>query len=371
MILGLAAALQACADKAEPLPRGQGADAPMRIVPELFAVHSGRSIALEVEAPLETRRRLVWSVRNAAGDILSCAGSVDARGSFTAGAALGRFYYIHARDPLDPSVSAIARAEVIANAEPDLAEGTPPSWRSQEQRLFRVRYPDGLEADEARVSEATSNAIKALDAWFAGRVQPFARHGYRLTLSLYPHSTHLASPSRTTIVTRQENGINVAELHLLAPSRHCSGRAGDPAGFGQAALEKLITHEISTLYLDVLTRDKEAGWRFFSAPSWFVQGYEEFLALALTDDQASGDSKRAGAQSRAKSNDLSLGIRTKDVYADGAEMMRFLHEAYGADAIRNVMTSDRPTFWTAMKAETGLGPVEFLERFQGWLAGQS
>ena len=45
---------------------------------------------------------------------------------------------------------------------------------------------------------------------------------------------------------------------------------------------KLVMHEYSTVLLDRITRAKKAGWSFFSGPSWFVQGYEEYLGLMLS-----------------------------------------------------------------------------------------
>ena len=67
---------------------------------------------------------------------------------------------------------------------------------------------------------------------------------------------------------------------------------------------------------------------------------------------------------------VSLGILARNDYIDGAVLMKFLHETYGADAVRKLLTSDQPSFWLAMKVELESPPGLFVERFQNWLAQQ-
>ena len=361
----LAAALgSGCADQDLDLDDPpHGLDPLLHIGPELFAVHSGATFTLKAQGPAAVRKRLVWSLQDSAGQGHVCAGSVSDQGVVTAGSALGRFYFVQAVDPDNPAVAARARGEIVANPDPDLSRGLPPGWRSDDGALFRLRYPDGLGDDARRVGEAVTEAITALDRWFAGRSRPLAERRYRLTVSIYPHATDKASSVRATIVTRRGGGQASAELHLLAPSRYCRGLAGEAGGMADAALRSLVTHEVATLYLDDLTQAKAQGWRFFEAPDWFIQGAEEYLADTLTSAAGADATAWLGRAERAR-----IGILVQDVYGDGALIVRYLRDRFGAQVLEKLLRSPAPSFWRAMADETGLDPQALLDDYHAWLA---
>jgi len=340
----------------------------LQIEPELVVVHSGRSVKLHAVVPDTVETRLRWSVRDSAGEEIPCAGSVDNAGTFTAGATLGRFYYVHATDISNPAISAIARVEIVANPEPDPSRSAPPSWRSKDHGLFTLRYPAELAADERHVSSVILDVAAVLDELFAGHGSPWAEEQFLLTVYVYPHSTDKAAPGQATLVTQRRDGESLADLHLLAPSRHCGGTTGKGDPFGADYLHKLITHELSTLYLDEITRIKESGWMFFDAPEWFVQGYEEYIARNHPTNRAREVTKEDYLRrSSSHPSRVSLGILTRDAYVDGAVLLTFLHEKYSVDAVRNVLASNQPSFWLAVENVLGLGPESLLDEFNSWI----
>ena len=50
-----------------------------------------------------------------------------------------------------------------------------------------------------------------------------------------------------------------------------------------------------------------------------------------------------------------------------ALVVMYLHEAYGAERVRALLTSEAPGFWAAVQGELDLGPGELLDGFREWL----
>jgi hypothetical protein len=61
-------------------------------------------------------------------------------------------------------------------------------------------------------------------------------------------------------------------------------------------VRKTVVHECAGLWLDVVRRQRIPSWSFWSAPAWFVQGTEEYLAITAQPDPESyfADCERLG-----------------------------------------------------------------------------
>jgi hypothetical protein len=139
-------------------------------------------------------------------------------------------------------------------------------------------------------------------------------------------------------------------------------------GPGREHHAKVLAHEYATILLDRVAAAKPAGWRFFTAPEWFVQGYEEYLGAALLE----GPQREAvlGAYARAQADPDRVRFHprllVKDPYVDGAALLYFLHESFGGERVRAVLDAEQPTFDEALAAALGASLKEVEARWKVW-----
>lgn len=194
--------------------------------------------------------------------------------------------------------------------------------------------------------------------------------GIDCTVHVWGAPTAKVDEASASVETSTVDGRYRADLHLLAPSAfRASFRSAAGDGPGPDHDSKTLAHEYSTLLLDRLTREKPQGWRFFSAPGWFVQGYEEYAAITLSRPRnrdlvlpaylrlQQDDRVRFGAE-----------IEVQDVYVDGALLLHFLHDRYGRERVQAVLTSPLPTFAAALPAALGASLPELADAWRTWRA---
>ena len=152
-------------------------------------------------------------------------------------------------------------------------------WRTLRAEGFTVYHAAGLGRDGRYVERLAADAFARLTETFGGNTKTSLG-----TLAIYVHAqpTADADVGRAMLRTARRSSALEAELHLLAPSLHPPDTATVVGlRFDDAYFAKLLTHEISTLFLETVTEEKSSGWTLYDAPSWFVQGYEEYLGLTL------------------------------------------------------------------------------------------
>jgi hypothetical protein len=131
---------------------------------------------------------------------------------------------------------------------------------------------------------------------------------------------------------------------------------------------KNLVHEYSTIVLDRMTREKPRGWTFFSAPAWFVQGYEEYLGLMLSSEH----SRRVTFEKyrdfhRADRKRIGAGFEVASPYIDGPVLLQFLHDTYGRGAVHAILLSEAADFWSALTQATGQDREQLHEAWLLWL----
>lgn len=177
-----------------------------------------------------------------------------------------------------------------------------------------------------------------------------------------------SAPGLATVRTVRSQGRVIAEFHLLAPSRHpVNSRTSVGLAFDESYFAKLVTHEVSTLFLELMTTSKGPGWSIYEAPSWFVQGYQEYLGLNHSGADAS--EIRSAYQARAKENpgNVRMSVTVNDVYIDGALIIEFLHSQFGSDVVKDILVSKKQEFWAALRDETGLTAPTLVTAYNNWL----
>jgi hypothetical protein len=133
-----------------------------------------------------------------------------------------------------------------------------------------------------------------------------------------------------------------AEIHLLALSAHrpATTAVGEP--MDENYIFKNLVHEYSTILLEQMTLAKPTGWNFYGAPSWFVQGYEEYLGLTLSSEHSRNVTfPKYRDLHRQDRNRVTRAFEVKNPYLDGPVLVEFLHESYGKEKVQAFLMSDK------------------------------
>ena len=154
-------------------------------------------------------------------------------------------------------------------------------------------------------------------------------------------------------------------------TRFSSGEPMDNAYFF-----KTVVHEYSSIVLEQITRSKRKGWTICKAPSWFVQGYQEYLALTLSSDHSRTVTvslykdlcTRDPTRVHLCGPPDKLMLTVKNDYVDGAVLLMFMHEEFGRDRVHALLKSDSKTFCQALATELGLDYAGLFRRWQKWLS---
>ena len=359
--LALLACLSACATAPGPPP--VPVDPALRVEPQRVTLQQGstqrfRAVLEGVDDP-----RVEWSVVDSRGAPNPGGGTVDAEGLYSPGRTIGRWFYVRATSVAAPALFADGEVEVLPAGGPTLEEWDALVWEQEERAgwtLHRARGPVVDDRDADVIAELVDRALLKLREAFATR-EPDA-----LLAPVDVHVHVLPAPRGGigvgTMTIRTGNGE--AHVRLLAPSAHPgAGEAGWAPGYDELYFEKNLVHELSTVFLERMTQRKRRGWSFHSAPSWFVQGYEEYLGCTLAGDDGRLDRyvRLTVADSRV-SPDFSV----REPYGDGCALLAFLHDVYGAERVLDVLSSDEPDFWAAIEAVLGAERAELFVHWWEW-----
>jgi hypothetical protein len=119
-------------------------------------------------------------------------------------------------------------------------------------------------------------------------------------------------------------------------------------------------------------QDSRRGWSYYTAPSWFVQGLQEYDGIYHTTEANRADTA-ARLMRWARANEgrfacCARGIEFGDVYNGGAAFIAFLASAYGEGIHERILRSDAKTFDEALADQTSsLSRSELFDRFRAWV----
>jgi hypothetical protein len=187
---------------------------------------------------------------------------------------------------------------------------------------------------------------------------------------MHSKSNERASEGLTGLRTEAGRNKFLATIDWLTPSvfrTDFRNSIGEPPGEDYFA--KVLVHEYATILLERITRTKAKGWRFYDAPGWFVQGYEEYLGLTHSTP---GNRTRvlpkylALQEHDAQRVRIGFGIGVRDDYLDGAAILQFMHETFGKERVLAILTSEAPTFEAAAGTALGVSVEEFGRRWKEW-----
>lgn len=259
---------------------------------------------------------------------------------------------------------------------------------AQESPYYELVADNVAPDDVAVIQEALDHGIAQMIAYFDSdpdrpdddeppvAIEPLLRE-LDVTITIHAEETDRAGPGHATTISGTRDGsieTYFAEIHLLAPSAHPRGittSSNEPKD--DIYFQRLVVHEYSTVFFELVSRSKPKGWPFRQAPSWFVQGYQEYFGLTRSGE---GPLKRSlpryieivRAEPDRVTNDFGFDVR--DPYITGAVLLHFMHEHFGAERLRAVLRSEEPTFGRAMRKHLGVDADTFMDAWTQWLRSQ-
>jgi hypothetical protein len=114
------------------------------------------------------------------------------------------------------------------------------------------------------------------------------------------------------------------------------------------------------------------GWRYYSAPQWFVQGLQEYDAVYHTTEtnrtRTADTLMKWARQNVGRFACCTNGIELGDAYNGGAAFMAFLAREFGEGIHERLLRSGSSTFDEALANETKPhSQSELLSHFRKWL----
>lgn len=247
-------------------------------------------------------------------------------------------------------------------------------WRSLPGVGFEVSYQAGNQADAEQLARILSDCAAELAREFRAHDAERLLRASHCNLVIHPTPNDKAGEATATLRSSYDGHVCLSEMHVLAPSAHGpTARTVVDEPKNEVYFRKLIMHEYGTTLLGSISRNKVAGWRFDSSPSWFVQGYEEYLGLFLTTEHSrtvTYGKYLAEIKRDPGRVSLDFGVDVRDAYVDGAVVLKFMHDVWGRERVQAILTSPQGAFGGAIRESLGVGLQEFAARWQEWLAKQ-
>lgn len=236
-----------------------------------------------------------------------------------------------------------------------------------------VTAPAGFEEDAAKLRRWIGAAVKVLEAEFSDFDPKRLVEPVELEFRLYGEANEKAREGSVRLESGMADGRYRATVHLLAPSRYGRGRSN----LGEAADDEyflgLVVHEIAAVFLDLAARAKPRGWRFYDAPAWFVQGWEEYLAVALASEHSRTvtlplyvDTVKTQPMRVREAPSPEL-FAVEDVYLDGPVLLAFLHDVFGRERMHDLLRSEAPALEQALLETLEIEPEGLWKCWRAWL----
>lgn len=232
---------------------------------------------------------------------------------------------------------------------------------------YHVTFDAGYETDAKQIAVTTDRAIDLLDEAFNDWNGRALIESANLEIILYAAPGRYADEARTLLHNGWRGDRYFAQLHILAPSRVSTSAkttVGEPKD--EKYFEQLLIHELSSIIVDRVTKKKPGGWHIYSAPGWFIQGLEQYLALSLTGSTTTMAKHLEIVRRDPRQVQTDFGLHVMNDYVGGTALVAFLARD-GLGAIKRLLVSPAPTFGKALRTELNTDVTTFGEQFQEWL----
>lgn len=251
---------------------------------------------------------------------------------------------------------------------------------SQEQSTASEHYTvftrDGSEVD-----------LEFARRWLDAAEQLMATK-YRVAPDRYHISVNLLTRAENDIDTTQSGqnrccetdsqGRKKGTIFLLGPSapvwkeQRLLSSLGLPKDGVDYHAKVLMSEYIPIGHYAVQDSRQRGGWSYYSAPSWFVQGLQEYDGIYHTTETNRTDTAarlmRWARENEGRFACCANGINVGDAYNGGAAFMAFLASTYGEGIHERILRSEAKTFDEALADQTSpLSRSALFDRFRAWV----
>lgn len=195
---------------------------------------------------------------------------------------------------------------------------------------------------------------------------PVACHVY-----LIGEESKLAGPGRAGSKTSTGGNkpphceIFMMPSHLFPKDRRCCTNVGE--AYDEHYDHKVFVHELAGILLGRLNLH-HGKWELFSAPDWFHQGFEEYLAVHFGSEHAKNVTLGLFRKKVAADPGRIAYWGVENEYLDGTILIEFLHQTFGSKKVNALITSQAQTFDEAVQRELGVNEENLLRRWYAWKA---
>jgi hypothetical protein len=268
---------------------------------------------------------------------------------------------------------ALVLLALLLGAAPSRADA---QWLESKSAHYTVFYQAGYEKDVAFTREW-------LDA-----TEQLMKSKYGVTPDRYNISVYLLPAPADGIDTTQSGqnqccastpaGVSAGTIRLLTRSAPVWKAAslmsslGLPKTGDDYHVKVLLSEYIPIGHYAAQDGRASGGWRYYSAPEWFVQGLQEYDAIFhSTDSNGTMTARRLLQWAKANATKFSCcspNISIADAYNGGATFMAFLSAEFGEGVHARLLRNPANTFDAALASETQpYSSQQLFDRFRTWL----
>ena len=237
-------------------------------------------------------------------------------------------------------------------------------WLTEDNGQYTIYYVQEYEQDVEFVRTWLDQAEQLMLDKYG-----LQRHGYDISVYLPPAPTQYTNRGLATLLCCSQN---TGEIHYMTPSSPAYG--GGTLGRLRLSADdyhsKTLIHEYITVGHTRVSEDKPRGFRYYSAPSWFHQGLEEYDGTfhSTESNQTTGYEQLLDYADRSL-RDTFYNFGSSSIYFGGMLLLRFLAEQFGEEIHADLLKSAQPTFAQALDEELALHDrtvSEAFDDFQRW-----
>ena len=232
---------------------------------------------------------------------------------------------------------------------PVTAEQT--DWETLETDHFVIEYQSGYKDDAERIGHMTETARAELLAEMPGDVAPTLDEP--IHIRVYPGDKW--QRSEYTLFWKNTDPVRI---HVQAPS--------DAERVGTDWYEGGLAHEFANIILWDDARD-HADYNYWQRnPGWYPEGISEYYVhrTPTVSDQFPGRGVQQMNES-IRSGEADFSVVSESQYYGGHLLAMYMIDAYGEDAIWQVLRDDRK-FYDSVEAHFGVTQNEFEREWYTW-----
>jgi hypothetical protein len=249
-------------------------------------------------------------------------------------------------------------------------------WTEVSSSNYSIFYQPGYEKDGEFTRTWLTRAEELLKSKYG---VPY--HGFNVSVYLYPAPTERANVGLANLqcCTSSTDGIRKGTISYLSPPAAEWRNARGATSLGLPKDEnyhaKVIMSEYITVghYVVQESRQKTGGWRYRTAPEWFIQGLQEYDGIFhTTETNRNLTAARLLDWARSRPSVFaccSSGLSISDSYNGGAAFMAFLAAQFGEDIHARLLRDTASSFDAAFANQTQPYTLpQLFAKFQMWLS---